>query len=326
MQEQFGLQIRDVIEAVKGRELKNIYLVGCGGSMAALAPGEYYLDLETDLPVKVYSSNEFVHRVPKQLGENSLVITRSHSGNTPETVEATKLARSKGALTLAISMVPDSPLAEAAEYNLGYLYSKVEKIDAYDGDTATYFRFLFSLINALNPNEKWDRLLEQLKGIDGLIAGSVERYKERTEAFGKAQKRADIIYTMASGQYYPQAYSFTSCLLMEMLWVHSNAIHAGEFFHGPFEITDFDVPFLVVRGNGACRPLDDRALDFVKKYSEQVYTVDASEFDYTGIDKDLEEYVSSLIVGKVMRGYADALSDHSGHPLSVRRYMWRMEY
>ncbi len=27
---------------------------------------------------------------------------------------------------------------------------------------------------------------------------------------------------------------------MEMQWLHSNAIHSGEFFHGPFEITDYD--------------------------------------------------------------------------------------
>ncbi|WFF72205.1 SIS domain-containing protein [Proteiniclasticum sp. QWL-01] len=326
MHETFVQQINEVLEAVKSRKIDNIYLVACGGSMASLMPGEYYLDLETDVPVKVYTSNEFVHRTPKQLGENSLVITRSHSGETPESVEATKLARSKGALTLAISMVADSPLSQAGEYKLGYLYSKTEPVDAIDGDTATYFRFLFSLINVLNPNGKWDRLLEQMNGLQGLVDANVAKYAESAEEFGKEQKRAPLVYTMASGQYFSHAYSFTSCLLMEMLWVHSNAIHAGEFFHGPFEITDYDVPFLVIRGNGATLPLDDRAIAFAEKFSDEVYVIDTNEFDYTGVDEDLREYFGSLLIGKVMRGYADALADHKGHPLSVRRYMWRMEY
>ncbi len=326
MQEKFVQQINDVLHAIEGRTIDNVFLVACGGSMASLMPAEYYLDLETDVPVKVYTSNEFVHRTPKQLGKNSLVITRSHSGNTPETVEATKLARSKGALTLTISMNSETPLSEVGEYNLNYLYSKEVKVDTYDGDTATFFRFLFGLINLWNPNERWGRLLEQMKGLDKLTESNTERFKERADTFGSEQKRASLIYTMASGPYYAQAYSFTSCLLMEMLWIHSNAIHAGEYFHGPFESTDFDVPFLIIRGNGKCQPLDDRAIAFAKKYSKMVYVVDTNEFDYTGVDEDLREYFSSLLVGKVMRGYADGLADHRGHPLSVRRYMWRMEY
>jgi fructoselysine 6-phosphate deglycase len=33
-----------------------------------------------------------------------------------------------------------------------------------------------------------------------------------------------------------------------------------------------------------------------------------------------------LLFNIVLRVHADALADHRGHPLSVRRYMWRMEY
>jgi len=131
---------------------------------------------------------------------------------------------------------------------------------------------------------------------------------------------------MASGAYIHHAYSFTSCLLMEMLWIHSNAIHSGEFFHGPFEITDFDVPFLVIKGDGASRPLDERAIDFVGKYSDKVEVVDIENLNYDGIDADLKEYFGPALTGAVLRLYADGLAEHTGHPLSVRRYMWKMEY
>jgi fructoselysine 6-phosphate deglycase len=48
--------------------------------------------------------------------------------------------------------------------------------------------------------------------------------------------------------------------------------------------------------------------------------------DYTGIDEDLKEYFGPALAGVVLRQYADGLAEHTGHPLSVRRYMWKMEY
>ena len=72
----------------------------------------------------VYTANEFVYDTPKRLNENSVVISCSHSGNTPETVEATKLARSKGALTICLSNLEGSPLWEAAEYPVHYDWGK----------------------------------------------------------------------------------------------------------------------------------------------------------------------------------------------------------
>lgn len=319
-------QINAAVTAVKEAELETIYLVGCGGSMAALAPMEYFFDTECDVPVKVYSSNEFVHRKPARLNKNSLVITRSHSGTTPETIAATKMATESGAISVAISMDENSDLCKEAKYIIHYDYSKEKKIDPYEGDTSVGVRLMVSLLNAIAPKEKYERVLEQIKNIDTLVEMNRELYKERAEEFGKKLKRDRIIYTMASGQYYPEMYAWTSCLMMEMQWVHSHHIHSGEYFHGPFEITDYDVPFLVVRSNGKTKYLDDRALDFVKKYSEMVYVVDTNEFDYKGVDEDIQEYFGGIIAGKILRDYAERLADHRGHPMSVRRYMWRMKY
>jgi fructoselysine 6-phosphate deglycase len=47
---------------------------------------------------------------------------------------------------------------------------------------------------------------------------------------------------MSSGASMEVAYSTSICLMMEMQWVNSGSFHSGEFFHGPFEIVDKDVP------------------------------------------------------------------------------------
>lgn len=69
---------------------------------------------------------------------------------------------------------------------------------------------------------------------------------------------------MATGANYNVAYTTTTCILMECQWIHSNPIHSGEFFHGPFEVVDKEVPFLVLVGVGREREMDERAVDFLK--------------------------------------------------------------
>ncbi len=317
-------QIEKVLQAIKGREVENFFFVACGGSKAALGPGDYFIDRELNLPSKVYTSNEFIHLSPKTLGKGSVVVTRSHSGTTPETVEATKFAREKGALTVAISMDVESPLCKEAEHIVHYNYK--DGSEAIDCEVGMFWSLIFGILNALSPSEKYERVINQLPKLDSLFEVNKKATFETADNFGKRNKREEIIYTMASGVYYDQAYSFTSCLLMEMLWIHSNAIHSGEYFHGPFEITDNDVPFLMVLGEGPSRPLDERALNFVSKYSDKVEVVDVQKLDYEGVDEDLKEYFGPAVIGAVLRQYADGLAEHTGHPLSVRRYMWKMDY
>jgi len=72
--------------------------------------------------------------------------------------------------------------------------------------------------------------------------------------------------------------------------------------------------------------LDERAIKFAEQYSENVEVLDTTAFDYQNVDDDLKEYFGPAVTGSVLRLYADALAEHTGHPLSVRRYMWKMEY
>ncbi|HJF32652.1 MAG TPA: SIS domain-containing protein [Sporosarcina psychrophila] len=324
MKSKHATQIKEVLNAVNNRDIKNVFFVACGGSMASLSVGEYFINKEIEVPSFVYTANEFIHRNPKMVGKNSLVILRSHSGTTPETVKAASFAAEKGALTVAISMDEESPLCQSSEYTVHYNYK--DGSDAIDGEVGMFYTLIFELLNVLSPNEKFSRVVKQLPNLGKLIETNTQLFSEAANEFGKKYKRESIIYTMASGAYIHQAYSFTSCLLMEMLWIHSNAIHSGEFFHGPFEITDYDVPFLVIKGDGASRPLDERAIDFAEKFSDKVEVVDIAKLNYDGIDEDLREYFGSALAGSVLRLYADGLAEHTGHPLSVRRYMWKMDY
>lgn len=326
MRQEHISQINAAVEAIaaKKMEINHFYFVACGGSQAFMMPAQYIFDREIEIPSSIYSSNEFVHRLPKALGPNSVVITCSHSGNTPETVKATEVAREKGALTIALSNLVDSPLWKAAAYPIHYDWGK--DVDASDLNKAVLYYLLFNVLNRIEPCEKYKKGIESVVNLNHVIEKAKVQYEDTLKEWGKKYKRESFIYTMSSGANYGEAYSFAICLLMEMQWIHSHAIHAGEYFHGPFEVTDFDVPFIIIKGVGATRPLDERAYAFCKKFSDKIMLIDVADMDMTGIAEEVREYFAPLLAGAVLRRLADHFAYERGHDLSVRRYMWRMEY
>lgn len=318
-------QMNAAVAAVAAKErINHIYFVACGGSQAFMMPAQYLFDRETDIPAGVYTSKEFIQRAPKALGSDSVVITCSHSGNTPETVRASEFAREKGALTITLSNLVDSPLWKTAEYPIHYDWGK--EADASDLNKGVLYYLLFGILNVLSPCEKYQKGMAGVGNLHTVLEKAKAQYETIIREWGRKYKREELIYTMGSGANYGEAYSFAICLLMEMQWIHSHAIHSGEYFHGPFEVTDFDVPFIIIKGIGETRVMDERAYDFCRKYSEKIMLVDVETMDITGIDQEVREYFSPLLAGAVLRSLADSFAYERGHDLSVRRYMWRMEY
>ncbi|MED4224845.1 SIS domain-containing protein [Neobacillus cucumis] len=318
-------QVKNVLDALKGRTINHVYFVACGGSSAIMYPNKYIMDREAkNITSDVYSSNEFIHRNPRKLGENSLVVLCSMSGTTPETVKAAEFARQKGALTVGFTNEPTSPLAQESEFVVKYEWG-AESV-AFNTNLGLLYQLTLGVLNVLEGNDKFDKMVNSLANTQTAFERAGAQFADRAEQFGQDYKDEKVIYTMASGANYGIAYSYTTCILLEMQWIHSNAIHSGEYFHGPFEIIDEDVPFIILLGIDETRPLDERALDFSKKYGKKLVVLDAKELDLAGIDEELQGYIAPLVLNYVLRRYAEQLADARNHPLSKRRYMWKVEY
>ena len=121
-------------------------------------------------------------------------------------------------------------------------------------------------------------------------------------------------------------YSTALCWFMEMQWINSGVVHSGEYFHGPFEITDYDVPFLLVKSIGNTRYLDQRVEDFSIKFSDKVTIIDQKDFELEEVSPAIREYIAAILSGVVIRQLVEAIAFERGHSLAGRRYMWQMEY
>jgi len=322
-------QLEQVYDAFRKRDIRRVFFVACGGSSALMYPSKYVLDREArTITSDLYSSNEFIHRNPATLGPDSLVILCSHKGMTPETTEAARFAKSKGALTVSLMFVDTSPLAEASDYIVNYSWVPAGGDDPHPEimNYAIFYRIIFGLLEIKEGNPKYRKLLDSLGHMKAVLDRARAQYADQARAYARENKDEKWIYTMASGANYGVAYSFAICMLMEMQWIHSHAIHAGEFFHGPFEIVDESVPFILLLGLDETRPLEERALAFLKTYGKKLLALDAKTLDLTGIDPDLRGYIAPIVLNFILRLFAAELAEARNHPLTTRRYMFKVPY
>lgn len=319
---------KEIVKKIKSTcpEIKSVYFVGCGASKSELYPAKYFLDANAkELRVGHYTANEFVHATPAAVGEKSIVITCSLGGNTPETVVASQKAMDLGAQVIAVTHNGDSPLAHAAHYVIVHGFEK-----NYAAKLEKMTNVLDLAVEILNTYEGYADYKDMQTGFEkiyDLIETAVSFVLPSAKAFANNYKDAPVIYVMSSGATHEVAYSFSICLLMEMQWMNSGSFHDGEFFHGPFEIVDKDVPFLLLMNDGRTRDLDSRALTFLDRFGAKTTVVDGKDFGLSSvIPSSVCEYFNPMVLTGVLRVYAEQLAIVRNHPLSKRRYMWKLEY
>ncbi len=324
------MAIKQIIEEiVAGKKedggIKQVYYVACGGSYGAFYPAKTFLEKEAcEIKVGLYNSNEFVYNRPKAFGKNSVLVVASHKGNTPETVKAAEAGKAAGVPVIALTWVPDSPITKHADYVVGYTFG--DDKDIAGEKTIVALITAVEILNQTEGYENYDKFLDGVAKIDRIVKRACKHVDKRALAFAKNHKEDSVIYTIASGAGYGAAYMESICIFMEMQWINSSSIHSGEYFHGPFEITDAETPFVIQVSEGSTRPLDERALKFLNQYGGRVEVLDAKELGLSTIDGSVIDYFNHTLFNNVYPVYNKALASEREHPLTTRRYMWKVEY
>jgi len=322
------MELYQIISQIKEKqpEIKSVFFVGCGASKGDLYPAKYFLEGNAkQLRTSLYTANEFNYATPVSVDETSIVIACSLGGTTPETVAATTKAKELGAHVISVTHVEDSALTNDANYVVYHGWeanyaAKLEKMTKVLG-------LAVEILNQFEGYENYKKMQDGFSKIYDLIEQSVSTVLPQAKAFADAYKDEPVIYVMSSGAAHEVAYSTSICLLMEMQWVNSGTFHTGEFFHGPFEIVDKGVPFLLLMNDGRTRAMDSRALEFLNRFDAKTTVVDAKDFGLGSvIANEVVDYFNPMLITGVVRVYFEQLAIARNHPLTKRRYMWKLEY
>lgn len=323
--EKIDLQLANIKKHLAGKEFDNVYFVGCGGGLAYMEPSKYVMDTEAK-KIQAYSRNaaELMAMNPGNLGKRSIVIVSSYNGVMLEAVQALRWAKEKGAFVIGTTYTPDTAVANEADAAM--IFNPNEGNHAYTCQYSAMLLITYTILEVLEGNKKIERLPQNLYQMENIINKARELYAKKTDEFVSRFKDAPIIYAMASGVNYVNAYVAATCWLLEMQWVNASPLNSSEFFHGAIEIVDKDSSFIMMMGLGETRAIDERALAFLNRFTTGTFVIDAKDFDMSGVDEDFQKYLAQIATNQVMRMLVECLADARYHSLKVRRYYGCLSY
>ena len=220
--------------------INKIYIVACGTAMHAGLVGKNIIEKLCNIPTIVDIASEFRYRNPI-IDEKTLCIYVSQSGETADTIAALKLAKSKGAKTIAISNVIGSSITREADYTV-YTHAGPEiAVASTKAYTSQVVLFAILGIYFAEILESFDSsLLENLKKD---ILDLPSKISEILEDTTQVKQFADNFFEEKDMFFLGRGIDYTVALegslkLKEISYIHSEAYASGELQHGPIALIE----------------------------------------------------------------------------------------
>ena len=259
--ELFGARAGEVLGGVTG-----VKILACGTSYYAGMTARYWIEAIAGLPCDVEIASEYRYR-EAYADPSHLVVTISQSGETLDTMEALKYAKSLGHRhTLSICNVPESAIPRASElvcYTRAGAEIGVASTKAFTTQLAALFQLtvvLGKLHGKVGPEQEAD-YLEQLRHLPGSVQHALN-LEPQIQAWAERFAGKDDALFLGRGLHYPIALE-GALKLKEISYIHAEAYPAGELKHGPLALVDEDMPVVVIAPN-------DRLLEKVKSNMQEV--------------------------------------------------------
>ncbi len=229
--------VLDELKDIDFAQFNKVYYVACGTAYHASLCGSQVLERITHLPTTATVASEFRYNDPL-IDEKTLAIFVSQSGETADTLAALRLAKSRGATTIAIANVLGSTISRDAHY---VLYTcagpeiAVASTKAYT--TQLVLLILFAYYVAQQLNREIDlTLIHQLNSIPHYVENILQEH----EIF---QNYAKMLENLHDAYFIGRSLDYASVLegalkLKEVSYVHADAYVAGELKHGPIALIE----------------------------------------------------------------------------------------
>lgn len=278
--ELFGKNAEAVLSGIEG-----VQIIACGTSYYAGLTARYWIEAIAGLPCSVEIASEYRYRAA-YANPKHLIVTISQSGETLDTMEALKYAKSLGHKhTLSICNVPESAIPRASElvcYTRAGAEIGVASTKAFTTQLAALFQLtvvLGKLHGRIDAVQEAD-YLEQLRFLPGSVQHALNM-EPQIAAWAERFARKSSALFLGRGLHYPIALE-GSLKLKEISYIHAEAYPAGELKHGPLALVDEDMPVVVIAPN-------DSLLEKVKSNMQEVRARGGELFVFADQDSNFNE-------------------------------------
>ncbi|KAF1699396.1 glutamine--fructose-6-phosphate transaminase (isomerizing) [Pseudoxanthomonas jiangsuensis] len=276
----FGANAEAVLRQVTG-----VQILACGTSYYAGLTARYWIEAIAGLPCSVEIASEYRYR-DAWADPDHLVVTISQSGETLDTMEALKYAKSLGHRhTLSICNVPESAIPRASGlvcYTRAGAEIGVASTKAFTTQLAALFQLtvvLGKLRGRVDAAQEAD-YLEQLRMLPGSVQHALN-LEPQIQAWAERFAGKHNALFLGRGLHYPIALE-GALKLKEISYIHAEAYPAGELKHGPLALVDAAMPVVVIAPN-------DRLLEKVKSNMQEVRARGGELFVFADQDSHFSE-------------------------------------
>ena len=241
------------------RNVEKISMFACGSAFYAAAYGMYLVRQLAKLPVELELASEFRYSDPV-LNKNTLAVAVSQSGETADTLEAVRIAKSGGVNLLAITNVVGSALARAADATLfmqagpeiGVAATKTFSAQCVD---MVLLAMHLAKVRGTASAELLDALGTALRELPSLVDQALNVNDEIVPVARRISGARTMLYL---GRHVNFPIALEGALkLKEISYIHAEGYAAGEMKHGPIALLDSTVPVVVLATRG---PVQEKIL------------------------------------------------------------------
>ena len=282
---------------------KRIIIIGCGTSWHAGLVAEYFFEKYIKVPVEVEYASEFRYRFPI-INKGDIVFVISQSGETADTLEATRIAKKKGAIVLGIVNAVGSSIARITDEGC-YLHAGPEiGVASTKAFTSQLMVLLMigikvALIKKNITTKKFHKMISEIQQIPKKINEALKQSNNIKKISKKIFNKNHALF-LGRGNNFPVALE-GALKLKEISYIHAEGYPAAEMKHGPIALIDKEMPVIAIctksdeydkmisnirevgSRNAIVIGVIDKENDHVKDYLDYSIMVPSTSKDFTPI-------------------------------------------
>ena len=285
------IDFSDILTYEDIKNINKIYIVACGTAYHAGLQGQFAFQKIAKLEVFTDVGSEFRYSNPF-IDEKTMVIFVSQSGETSDTLAALKEAKTKKALTVAITNVVGSTISREAHkviYTMAGPEIAVASTKAYTTQITIFY--LFSLyigkLKGVISDEKYQEYLSDIENIPEKVQKVINNH-EKIKFIAEYLKDKTNGFFIGRGLDYKIALE-ASLKMKEVSYIHTEAFASGELKHGTIALIESGTPVIVIATQ---KNLLDKSVSNIKEVKARGAYIITVGFEN---DESLKEVSDSFI-------------------------------
>ena len=233
--------------------IDRVEMIACGTAYYASLVGAALFQEWLGVPARSTVASEFRYS-PPPIDARTLVIAVTQSGETADTIAATRLAGERGAVVVAVTNTVGSAITRESHASV-FLQAGPEVAVAATKTFATQVATLVMLaadvahLRGCLPAETERELVTALRRLPAQAERTIEM-AAATEAM--AERYAEAAGFMYIGRSFGYPAALEGALkIKEISYLHAEGYAAGELKHGPISLLDWEVPLVAVATRSA---------------------------------------------------------------------------